>query len=284
MRSCAYRRLARRLLGAEAAARKLNFPAADYAADAAAAAAPAAPPAPLPPVPESDEDAAGVEGDASDSGSDSEEDEAAALAALAAAMRRHLGAPPAASAAAAASRWAPTGRLPAPLTLRDAAPSQAPSDAAAADATALLLPPRDAAARAAKAAARRGASNDAGPAWFGLGAPQMTPELKRDLRLLKLRGAFDPKRFYKSADASKLPTHFAIGTVVETAADFYAARLHKSERKRTLAEEIMADDGVSAFRKRRTAALDAAPGRGKGRKQSGTAKKGARHVKRRGRV
>ncbi len=283
-------RLARRLLGAEAAARKLNFPAGDYAADAAAAApaaAPAltsaAPPAPLPPVPESDEDAADVACDASDSGSDSE-DEAAALAALAAAMRRHLGAPPTASAAAAASRWAPTGRLPAPLTLRDAAPPLAPSDPAADDATALLLPPRDAAARAAKAAARRGASNDAGPAWFGLGAPQMTPELKRDLRLLKLRGAFDPKRFYKSSDSSKLPTHFAIGTVVETAADFYAARLHKSERKRTLAEEIMADDGVSAFRKRRTAALDAAPGRGKGRKQSGTAKKGARHVKRRGRV
>lgn len=39
----------------------------------------------------------------------------------------------------------------------------------------------------------------------------MTPELKRDLRLLKLRGAFDPKRFYKTNDTSKLPTHFAVG-------------------------------------------------------------------------
>lgn len=38
----------------------------------------------------------------------------------------------------------------------------------------------------------------------------MTPDLKRDLRLLKLRGAFDPKRFYKTNDTSKLPTHFAV--------------------------------------------------------------------------
>ena len=35
----------------------------------------------------------------------------------------------------------------------------------------------------------------------------MTPELKRELRLLKLRGTFDPKRFYKNADSKKLPTH-----------------------------------------------------------------------------
>lgn len=45
----------------------------------------------------------------------------------------------------------------------------------------------------------------------GLGAPEITPDLKRDLRLLKLRGAFDPKRFYKTNDTSKLPTHFAVG-------------------------------------------------------------------------
>jgi hypothetical protein len=374
-----------RLLGAEAAARKCNFPVEEYALEVAAAAtgatpaaaspAAAAPPPPKPaqlraaptpvpkplaPVPEAEEEDAGAAGASDDDDMDDDDDaeddddDEAALAALAASMRRYLhssgaegvsGAPPAAIAGSAraddvaaaagggggvsAARWAPAGRLPPPLTLQAAAsePSHrgarggAAADAAraaahaAADASALLLPPREAAARAARVAARA-APADAGPGWFGLGAPQMTPELKRDLRLLKLRGAFDPKRFYKSADTSKLPTHFAIGTVVESAADFYAARLAKSERKvrarccdalnvftvltlwvrpsrvmrhrlpqRTLAEEVLSDDGVAAFRRRKTAALDeASHARGKGSRKGTKGKKAARHAKRRGRV
>ena len=50
------------------------------------------------------------------------------------------------------------------------------------------------------------------------------------MRTLKLRGAFDPKRFYKNADTRKLPTHFSIGTVVEAAQDFHSARLTKKEK------------------------------------------------------
>ena len=49
-----------------------------------------------------------------------------------------------------------------------------------------------------------------------------TPQVKRDLRMLRLRGAFDPKRFYKSADATKFPKYFQMGTVVEGPADFYS--------------------------------------------------------------
>ena len=47
-------------------------------------------------------------------------------------------------------------------------------------------------------------------------------QVKRDLRMLRLRGAFDPKRFYKSADATKFPKYFQMGTVVEGPADFYS--------------------------------------------------------------
>jgi hypothetical protein len=34
--------------------------------------------------------------------------------------------------------------------------------------------------------------------------------VKRDLRLLRLRGAFDPKRHYKTFDTSKFPKHFVV--------------------------------------------------------------------------
>jgi hypothetical protein len=58
--------------------------------------------------------------------------------------------------------------------------------------------------------------------WFDLPAQQITDEVKRDLRLLRLRGAMDPQRFYKSLDDTKFPKYFQLGTVVETPADFYA--------------------------------------------------------------
>ena len=58
--------------------------------------------------------------------------------------------------------------------------------------------------------------------WFELPATQITDEVKRDLRLLHLRSALDPKRFYKGFDQTKFPKHFQLGTVVEGAADFYS--------------------------------------------------------------
>ena len=88
----------------------------------------------------------------------------------------------------------------------------------------------------------------AGKGWFDLPAAEYTPELKRDMRTLKLRGAFDPKRFYKNADTRKLPTHFSIGTVVEGAQDFHSARLTKKEKGRTFAEEIAKDQTIKKAR------------------------------------
>ena len=91
----------------------------------------------------------------------------------------------------------------------------------------------------------------AGKGWFDLPAAEYTPELKRDMRTLKLRGAYDPKRFYKNADTSKLPTHFSIGTVVEGAQDFHSGRMTKKERGRTFAEEIAKDAAIKKARTNR---------------------------------
>lgn len=42
----------------------------------------------------------------------------------------------------------------------------------------------------------------------------MTPELEKELRAIKLRANFDPKRFYKANDDSKLPKYFTVATEV----------------------------------------------------------------------
>ena len=87
--------------------------------------------------------------------------------------------------------------------------------------------------------------------WHDIPERELTQELKRELRLLKLRGATDPKRFYKAADSTKLSTRFHIGTVIEGPADFYSSRLTKRERKQTFAEELLADPKVKAYAKRK---------------------------------
>ena len=64
--------------------------------------------------------------------------------------------------------------------------------------------------------------------WFNLPATQITDEVKRDLRLLRLRGVMDPKRFYKSADHTKFPKYFQFGTVVEGPTEFYSGQWHRA--------------------------------------------------------
>lgn len=77
----------------------------------------------------------------------------------------------------------------------------------------------------------------AGKNWFDLGKPEMTPELKRDLQLLKMRHVLDPKRFYKKVDEPS--KYFAVGTIQEDPTEFFSNRLTKKERKSTLAEEVL---------------------------------------------
>lgn len=61
-----------------------------------------------------------------------------------------------------------------------------------------------------KSRKKKNGPETAGKKWFDLPAVEITDEVKRDLRLLRLRGAYDPKRFYKSFDETKFPKHFAV--------------------------------------------------------------------------
>ena len=50
----------------------------------------------------------------------------------------------------------------------------------------------------------------AGKGWFDMPAPQVTPELKNDLKLLRMRNALDPSRHYKANDSKQLPRYFQV--------------------------------------------------------------------------
>lgn len=58
-----------------------------------------------------------------------------------------------------------------------------------------MAPSRD--LRLSSKTARKAAADTAGSKWYNLPATQITDEVKKELRLLRLRGTYDPKRFYK---------------------------------------------------------------------------------------
>ncbi|KAI3737831.1 hypothetical protein L2E82_27844 [Cichorium intybus] len=93
---------------------------------------------------------------------------------------------------------------------------------------------------------------------FDMPAPTLTPELKKDLQLLKLRNVIDPKRHYKKGDSklNTFPKYFQVGTVVEPVAEYFTSRLTKRERKATLADELLSDQSLKVYRKRKVREIE----------------------------
>ncbi|KAI0480554.1 Fcf2 pre-rRNA processing-domain-containing protein [Xylariaceae sp. FL0804] len=106
--------------------------------------------------------------------------------------------------------------------------------------------------------------SDTGPAWFNLPKTEMTPDLRRDLQLLRLRDVLDPKRHYKK-DASKpaVPEYSQVGTIVAGPTDYFNARMTKKERKRTLLEEVLETEDTTRRFKSKYGEIQAAKGSGK---------------------
>ncbi|NXC98150.1 TDIF2 protein, partial [Certhia familiaris] len=90
-----------------------------------------------------------------------------------------------------------------------------------------------------------------GDGWFGMKAPEITGELKNDLKVLKMRASLDPKHFYKKNDRDGLPKYFQVGTVVDSPIDFYHSRIPKKQRKRTIVEELLADSEFRRYNKKK---------------------------------
>ncbi|KAL4782738.1 Fcf2 pre-rRNA processing-domain-containing protein [Aspergillus varians] len=80
----------------------------------------------------------------------------------------------------------------------------------------------------------------AGSDWFNLPETVLTPELKRDLQLLRMRSILDPKRHYKKENSKAQPPKYSqVGTIIEGPTEFFSGRIAKRDRKRTFVEEAL---------------------------------------------
>lgn len=85
-----------------------------------------------------------------------------------------------------------------------------------------------------------------GPGWYNLPRTVLTPELKRDLQLLRNRSVLDPHRHYKKeASKPEVPEFSQIGTVIEGPTEYFSGRLSNKERKRTFLEEVLAGESAT---------------------------------------
>jgi hypothetical protein len=94
--------------------------------------------------------------------------------------------------------------------------------------------------------------NDAGPNWFNMPRTNLTPELKKDLQLLRMRSVLNPGQFFKT-DRKKdpVPEFCQVGTIISGPTDPASSRLTRKERKRTIVEEVLdSNDVMSKFKTR----------------------------------
>ncbi|XP_051524158.1 uncharacterized protein LOC127423697 [Myxocyprinus asiaticus] len=113
------------------------------------------------------------------------------------------------------------------------------------------VPPYKESKHAAKLKRKVEREKTTGDGWFNMKAPELTEELKNDLKALKMRSAMDPKRFYKKNDRDGFPKYFQVGTVVDSPVDFYNSRIPKKQRKRTIVEELLADAEFRSYNKKK---------------------------------
>ncbi|KAF4632592.1 hypothetical protein G7Y89_g5531 [Cudoniella acicularis] len=91
-----------------------------------------------------------------------------------------------------------------------------------------------------KAKFAKAKKSTAGSDWYELPKTNLTPELKRDLQLLRMRSVLDPKRHYKKeASRPQIPEFSQVGTIIEGPTEYFTGRLSNKERKRTLIEEVL---------------------------------------------
>jgi len=96
-----------------------------------------------------------------------------------------------------------------------------------------------------------------GQDWYGMPATEVTDEIKRDLEVLKMRDALDPKRFYKKNSSKELPKYFQVGKYVDTPAEYYTDKVNSSgkSKNKTLVDELMADAEFKKYNKRKYAEI-----------------------------
>lgn len=113
------------------------------------------------------------------------------------------------------------------------------------------VPPYMLSKRSLQVKRRKERAKTKGQSWFNMPAPELTPEVRHDLQVIRMRSVLDPKHFYKKNDHKTIPKYFQIGKVVDSHLDYYSGRVTKKERKKTIVDELMVDAEFSKFNKRK---------------------------------
>ena len=91
---------------------------------------------------------------------------------------------------------------------------------------------------------------DAGPAFFHIPRTDLTPELKRDLQLLKMRSVLSlgKQNWKKDTRKDMVPEFCHVGRIIEGPIEGSDQRLTRKERKQTIAGEILDGSTLGKFK------------------------------------
>ncbi len=81
--------------------------------------------------------------------------------------------------------------------------------------------------------------NSTGPKWFNMKAPELTTELKQELKAVQLGKLSEPFQFHKKNDRKGYAKFFQIGTIQDNILDGKSNRLKKNEIKNRIAEQLL---------------------------------------------
>ena len=80
----------------------------------------------------------------------------------------------------------------------------------------------------------------------------LSPGVKSDLHLLKLRSVLDPQRHYRSEGIRPSAPEFSqLGQIIQGPTEYFSSRLPNKERKKTLVEEVLANEQFTSRFKRK---------------------------------
>lgn len=90
----------------------------------------------------------------------------------------------------------------------------------------------------------------AGKGWFDMPKQEITPEIKHDLDILRMRHVLDPKRHYRSLGKHEFK-YFQVGTIKEGPTEFFSSRVARKDRGKTIVDELLADNQAREYHKRK---------------------------------
>ena len=92
--------------------------------------------------------------------------------------------------------------------------------------------------------------DNSGSDWYNLPKTDLTPELRRDLKLLKMRDvvAMGKQFFKKDNKKDFIPEYSQVGTIIAGATDGANHRLTRKEQKRSIVEEVLAGEATAKFK------------------------------------